>query len=193
MSYNVFLISDFIFLSHLTVKNMLVLIHVGSYDDLTVSSASPRTRSGSGCHLADTCLVTPGCLIYWAEVAVIILKIKRWIGEIIKLNIMYFIFHICLKCKSVEIPCSQLCRTRWHAHQHRNATRALVMMGFWQKCSGRWQKAQFGLFNVFHFSPNYACIFFSSLNYLWSYVYSSHHPHHFWVTSIYCYYFHYWS
>lgn len=46
---------------HLPARDLLVLIHVGSCEHLTVSSVSPRTGSGSGGHQPDTCLVTPGC------------------------------------------------------------------------------------------------------------------------------------
>lgn len=85
-------------MSHLAVRNLLVLTHVDSYKHLSIS---PRTVSGSGCPLADNCLVTPDRLIYWTEVIVIYFKDKviKW-GKLIKLNIIYFIFHTCLKCKS---------------------------------------------------------------------------------------------
>lgn len=90
-------------MSRPTVRNVLLLIHVDSCKRLTVSSISPRTFSGNGSHLADICLVTPGCLIYWTEVVTYFKKSDE-VGKFIKLNIIYFIFHTCLKCKSVEIP-----------------------------------------------------------------------------------------
>lgn len=62
-----------------TVRNVLVLIHVDSCKHLTVSSISPRTFSGNGSHLADICLVTPGCLIYWTEVVIYFKdKVMKW-------------------------------------------------------------------------------------------------------------------
>lgn len=66
-------------MSRPTVRNVLVLIPVDSCKHLTVSSISPRTLSGNGCHLADICSVTPGCLICWTEVVIYFKdKVMKW-------------------------------------------------------------------------------------------------------------------
>lgn len=56
-------------------------------------------------------------------------------------------------------------------------------------------KAPFCLFNVFYFSSDHMYIFhyiFESTYEIY-YVQPFHNPHHFWIISIYCYYFYFWS